>query len=92
MIPAIPDNINPRYYAYMLLNGVQDRKEMVAKDSAKYPGGCMAGFTLWISANWAAFIPTIMNDPELYRNGGATDKGHAAFDEKLFNSPEQLSV
>lgn len=44
---------NPRYLAYCRATGEPDPEKALARDVERYPGGRMAGFTLWISGSWA---------------------------------------
>ena len=41
--------MNPRYLAYCLEHR-QSPDDMLATDRQRYPGGCMCGFLLWMSA------------------------------------------
>ena len=45
---------NPRYVAYARFHG-RSPAEMLEHDRAAWPGGCMCGFMLWISAQLTAF-------------------------------------
>ena len=38
---------NPRFVAYSRLNG-NTPEIQIEKDKMEYPGGCMAGFIIWI--------------------------------------------
>ncbi len=40
---------NPHYLAYAKYNG-KSPDEMMEHDTIEYPGGCMCGFILWMSA------------------------------------------
>ena len=42
---------NPRYIVYAAANG-RSPDEMLAFDRERFPGGQLAGFTLWISGKW----------------------------------------
>ena len=44
----------PRYAAYARNHRCTPEK-ILAHDRDAYPGGCMCGFTLWISATWAVW-------------------------------------
>lgn len=44
----------PRYIAYATAHGASP-DEMTARDQAAYPGGCMAGFIIWIGQQWSAW-------------------------------------
>jgi hypothetical protein len=41
----------PYYLAYCRAHG-RDPEEQHAHDVERYPGGCMAGFTTWITGRW----------------------------------------
>lgn len=43
---------NPRYVAYCEAHNVTDPDEMIAFDHARFPGGRMTGFIVWIQAMW----------------------------------------
>lgn len=44
---------NPRYLNYCRVHGRQWRPEdQIAADRERWPGGCMAGFLLWIDQRW----------------------------------------
>lgn len=45
----------PYYAAYCIAHGVGDPDEMLERDAMKWPGGCMAGFTVWINERWRDF-------------------------------------
>jgi len=48
---------NPRYINYCRHHGIADPEEMLAIDREAHPGGCMAGFILWMGTRireWAA--------------------------------------
>lgn len=47
--------MNPRYVAYARVHG-KSPKEMLAHDKEAHPGGCMAGFILWISQAKRAYL------------------------------------
>ena len=44
---------NPYYQAYCIAHGASSRTEMLERDRARFPGGCLAGFMGWISLQWA---------------------------------------
>lgn len=46
--------MNPRYLAYCRAHGMASDKMMEA-DEAAYPGGPMAGYSVWISAQYSVF-------------------------------------
>lgn len=73
-----------RYTAYASSYGRTPRAQL-AHDAKEWPGGKMAGFTLWIRARWEAYA---REHPEWWkevcaRNGFKTDEDHAAFDTWL---------
>lgn len=41
---------NPRYLVYC---GDEDPDTVLERDRERYPGGCMAGFILWLHRKWA---------------------------------------
>lgn len=43
--------INPRYLAYARAHGRRHGEQLRADDEA-WPGGCMAGFILWVQRRW----------------------------------------
>lgn len=46
---------NPRYVAYAVAHGQRNPEQMLADDWVTYPGGCMAGFMIWIDDRWDEF-------------------------------------
>lgn len=42
----------PRYLAYCRAHGTPDPDAMLARDSERWPGGCMTGYILWINERW----------------------------------------
>lgn len=47
---------NPRYIAYAKAHHCDCPYEQMRRDEAAWPGGCMTGFTLWISEQKRAFL------------------------------------
>ena len=45
------NDYNPRYLKYCQAHNMNPA-EMGKHDQMLYPGGCMAGFILWIQAKW----------------------------------------
>lgn len=54
---------NPRYVAYAKIHA-RDSETMLAYDKQRYPGGCMAGFMIWIRCRWAEYRKTVGLHPE----------------------------
>lgn len=54
-------NWNPRYTAYACSHGLSETA-MLEADRAKYPGGCMAGYIIWVS-NKASEFRRMTNTP-----------------------------
>mgnify|MGYP001595777524 CR=1 FL=1 len=63
---------NPRYGAYAAAHGLAP-DEMLREDAAKFPGGRMAGYLVWMNARWQewralhgikpnAFLSTLEHD------------------------------
>lgn len=59
---SVPDGINPRYYFYSKAHG-RTHEEMLEYDRKRYPGGCMCGFILWITAKWREWESLTGNTP-----------------------------
>jgi hypothetical protein len=51
-VQAVAADATPRYQAYALAHG-RTSPAMLDADRADWPGGCMAGFQLWMSQRWA---------------------------------------
>ena len=49
--------INPRYAAYAKAHG-RTTADMMERDRAAWPGGCMCGFLVWMSEQHRAFFKT----------------------------------
>ena len=47
--------INPIYRAYATAHG-KTPEEMLERDKEAYPGGCMTGFILWVSARMQEYF------------------------------------
>lgn len=45
---------NPRYEIYARAHG-ESSTSMLVLDRERWPGGCMAGFQIWISEHWERF-------------------------------------
>lgn len=45
---------NPRYVQYARVHG-REPADMLEHDRTAWPGGIMAGFTLWIGDHWATW-------------------------------------
>ena len=48
---ASTESWNPRYLAYSAAH-LRTPAEQLRHDVAEYPGGCMAGFLIWIKQRW----------------------------------------
>jgi hypothetical protein len=69
--------VNPRYIAYAAAHG-ETPDGMLEADRLSWPGGSMAGFTIWIDGKWREWCA--LN----FRSRSAlTEADHAAFDEWL---------
>lgn len=77
--------MNPRYLAYARAHGLTP-DAMALLDEARYPGGRMAGFQVWMSERWA--------DWRLARGRGhdtiLSDADHADFDAWLADRSASL--
>jgi len=51
---AANDSVNIRYAAYARTHG-KTPDEMMTHDRSEFPGGVMAGFSVWIAQQWRAF-------------------------------------
>lgn len=74
-----PKRWNPRYLAYAKAYGETDPETMMERDRARYPGGHMCGFMLWMSARWSEWRE--LKGYDMYRPLGPAD--HAEFDTWL---------
>ena len=70
--------MNPRYLAYCLAHG-RTPDEMRAADEVDWPGGRMAGFTLWIGKRWAEW----KSERRIYTDDFLTPDDHRDFDRWL---------
>lgn len=50
-VPRIVSRLNPRYVCYAKAHG-RSPDAMFEADDARYPGGRMAGFMIWIRGQW----------------------------------------
>lgn len=86
---------NPRYLEYCRAHGEASPERMLEKDRARWPGGCMAGFSIWIQAMWKEWYRTL--GPCDGRNQACRIVGHAerlhqdhaAFDAWLARRPAE---
>jgi hypothetical protein len=79
--PSVTDTgTNPRYVAYCRAHGHPDDPDgMLAEDRARYPGGAMVGFILWIRGHWDRWHAL---NPHVRREA-LTQADHDAFDQYL---------
>lgn len=54
MSAAPVDRWQPRYLAYCKSRGLSPQR-VLDLDRMRWPGGCMAGYLLWIAERWAAW-------------------------------------
>lgn len=73
-----PESWNPRYVAYAKAHG-RDPAAMLAYDRERWPGGRMAGFTVWVSERWAEWRTARGR----HRDDVLTDEDHEDFDDFL---------
>ena len=69
----------PRYVAYCVEHGATSADEMLARDRIAYPGGCMAGYIVWISRKWSVWDAANGRGPNDYKTRG----DHADFNDWL---------
>jgi hypothetical protein len=79
---------NPRYIQYCRVNGESDPDRMLERDREEWPGGCMCGFSLWISRKWREWYASLgpCNGQYACLISGHMDRlhqDHAAFDKWL---------
>lgn len=68
--------MNPRYLAYCRAHG-KDAEEMQREDEAKFPGGKMAGYQIWLSGKYGEFR-TLMR-----KKGNFSAEDYKEFDQWL---------
>lgn len=78
---AMPDHepsrvYTSRYLPYCKAQGTPDPDAMLARDRVRYPGGVMAGYSLWIGERWTEWRLTRGLGPGL---GPLSDQDHASF-------------
>jgi hypothetical protein len=71
---------NPRFKAYAVSQGRTPEDQLV-HDSEAWPGGKMAGFTLWVHEQWARWSKLFNEKPEWGDNW--SDRQIAYFDKWL---------
>lgn len=69
--------MNPRYLAYCAAHGLSP-DGMMEHDRAKWPGGVMCGFILWMNEQWPAWKKAAG-----WRGSLLSEKDHASFDAWL---------
>lgn len=67
-----------RFLAYCASSG-RTPEQQLDHDRMMYPGGCMSGYTLWISGLWLEYH---RRNP-LTKRHSQTDEDHRAFDLML---------
>ena len=70
--------VNPRYVTYASKHN-RTHEEMLLFDTERYPGGKMAGFTIWIQERWRMW--RVLRDYDSRRV--LTPEDHANFDAWL---------
>ena len=76
-------DFNPRYVAYAQAHGNTPQEQQDA-DAARWPGGCMTGYILWIDERLREFRA---ERPEAFCYGGLCD--HDGFTDWLFVYSQQ---
>lgn len=74
---------NPRFVQYARVQG-RSPEDQLAYDVERWPGGKMAGFTLWINARWVDW----REKNGLKRDDPIGEKEHADFDLGLAQLPD----
>jgi hypothetical protein len=69
----------PRYVAYCIEHGATNADEMLARDRITYPGGCMAGYIVWISRKWSVWEAANSRTSNDYKTRG----DHVSFNHWL---------
>lgn len=67
-----------RYVAYAAAHGMSP-EQMLVVDAARYPGGRMAGFLIWMGQQWRAWAAANGRDSRASK----TAADHASFDAFL---------
>lgn len=68
-----------RYVAYARAEGFDDPGDVLTRDREKYPGGCMAGFIVWITGKLSEWRKIHALPPE----SCLSESDHVAFDAWL---------
>ena len=81
--PRGEETVTPRYLAYCRAHG-RSPEDMLAYDKARYPGGHMTGFILWLGDRWRVFcrMHGTWDTAELERKLGLVE-AHRDFDTWL---------
>lgn len=75
------NGITARYAAYCSAHGAATPDEQLARDRARWPGGCMAGFIVWCGERWREWEQATGRKPP----HGLDD--HRDFDAWLSSAP-----
>ena len=83
--------VNPRFWAYARVHG-RTPDAMLEHDEERWPGGKMAGFTLWIGERWQewAVLASHPRANDSYAILGEAD--HVAFDAYLSELGENSNL